>query len=60
MARGAIASALAGDEQKAQRYLMLTATAKIAKGLGLDEAELMIDWTEYLTPEEVSRITGGA
>jgi len=59
MARSAIVVALEGDETEARRLFEITSTAKIAKALGFTEAELAIDWTEYLNPEEVRRMTTG-
>jgi hypothetical protein len=58
MARGAIVGAREGDEEGARR--LFHATAKIAQALGFTEAELAIDWTGHLTPQEVRRITGRA
>ena len=58
MARGAIIDALEGQDQGPRRVFQLTATARIANALGFTEGDLAIDWTQYLTPEEVNRITG--
>jgi len=60
MARGAIIDALEGEDEGPRRVFRLTATARIAKALGFSEGDLAIDWTQYLTPEEVNRITGRA
>ena len=60
MARGAIIDALEGEDEGPRRVFRLTSTARIAKALGFSEGDLAIDWTQYLTPEEVNRITGRA
>src|SRR5260221_12905060 len=60
MARVAILDALNGEDLGPQRVFQRTASARIANALGFTEGDLAIDWTQYLTPEEVNRITGRA
>lgn len=58
MARGALFSALHGDMEGAEEVLECTATGKLAQVLGYSEAQLAVDWNDYLTKEEIERITG--
>jgi hypothetical protein len=58
MARGALFSAIHGELQSAQGIMDCTATAKLAQALGCTEAELTVDWNDYLTKDEIDRIMG--
>jgi hypothetical protein len=61
MARGALHSAILGEEENMERVkhiLDITATATIAKALGCSESDLAIIWDEHLSPEEINRIKG--
>ena len=44
--------------KKIKRIADLTATWRIAEALGYTEADLSLDWNDYLSQDEISRIKG--
>jgi hypothetical protein len=51
---------MAGNTE-AQRVFKATAMRRIANALGLEEIDVAIDWSDYLTPDELAAIkVGGA
>ena len=59
MARGALYSTLQGEDlEEVKRIRDLTATSRLAEALGCTEADLAMDWNDYLAPDEINRIKG--
>ena len=58
LARGALFSAIHGELEGAQGIMDSTATGKLAQALGYSEGQLAVDWNDYLTKDEINRITG--
>jgi hypothetical protein len=59
MARGALHGAIEGaDVLKIKHFLDITSTASIARALGCSESDLAVAWDEFLSPQEISRISG--
>lgn len=62
LARGLLTLVEMGEYEKSEvsRVLRGTSAANIAAALGLTEAEVAMDWEDYLSSEEMDTIRGGA